>query len=296
MPLLLAGGVERYSLSAADVALICASHAGTSAHVERVAGLLRRGGLRQRELQCGVHRPFDGESAAALDAAGAEPTVLHNNCSGKHSGMLLACRLLGWPVAGYLDQEHPLHQRVLAEVAAVCGIEADTVGVGVDGCSAPCFVTSLEAAARGYGALADPMRTGLSGERIEALTTIVRAMTEVPEMVSGPGTFTTRLMQVTQGRVLGKEGAEGVYAVAIRGPVALGMVLKIADGADRVRPAVVLDLLRQLGSLSRQELDELRPFHRPAIENRNGVEVGHVLSDVALEEVDLTIAGGGVEA
>jgi L-asparaginase II len=126
----------------------------------------------------------------------------------------------------------------------------------------------------------------LSAERAAVLTSIAEAMTGFPEMVAGPETFTTRLMEVTQGRVLGKEGAQGLYAVAVRGPVGLGMVVKIADGGDRARPGVVLDLLRQLGSLSQDELVALETFHQPAIRNRNGVEVGRVIADVPLEEVD----------
>jgi L-asparaginase II len=105
-------------------------------------------------------------------------------------------------------------------------------------------------------------------------------------MVSGPGTFTTRLMEVTGGRVLGKEGAEGIYATAVRGPVALGMVLKIADGNSRGWPGAVLDLLRQLGSLSEEELTALEVFHRGVIRNRRGIEVGRVVPDVELKEVN----------
>jgi len=293
MPLLLSGGIERFSLSMADIALICASHAGTQAHIERVAGLLRRGGLRQDQLKCGIHRPFDSESAKTLDAAGLGPTALHNNCSGKHTGMLLACRSLDLPLGDYLDPDHPLHQRVRAELAGVCRVDAASIGMGVDGCSAPCFVTSLVAAARGYAALADPSHAGLSDDRVEALEAIGEAMTSAPEMVAGSGTFTTRLMEVTRGRVLGKEGAQGVYAVAVRGPVALGMVIKIADGGDRARPGVVLDLLRQLGSLSQSELGAMETFHRPTIRNRNGIDTGRVIADVRLEEVDSAAAQGG---
>ena len=50
-------------------------------------------------------------------------------------------------------------------------------------------------------------------------------MTSCPEMVAGPGRFTTRLMEGTAGGVLAKEGADGFYAASVRGPVALGLAL-----------------------------------------------------------------------
>ncbi len=232
LPLLEAGGVERWDLEAADIALVCASHRGRPEHVERVAGLLGREGLGEDLLQCGRHAPFDEQAAAALADRGEEPGGLHNNCSGKHAGMLLACRLLDWPLATYLEPDHPLQRRIVEGLAELCGVEPVSVGVAVDGCSAPCFHLSLEAAARGYAALADPAAAGLPEERAGALRTVAEAMAAAPEMVAGAGAFTTRLIEATGGRILGKEGAQGVYAVAVRGPVALGMVLKIGDGSE----------------------------------------------------------------
>jgi L-asparaginase II len=286
MPLLVAGGVDRLGLSAEDVALICASHNGTQAHVERVEDLLRRGGFASRDLQCGVHAPFDEATATRLAREGTGPSALHNNCSGKHAGMLLTCRLRGWPTDTYLEVDHPLHRAVLGELSAVCGVAPDAVGIGIDGCSAPCFSIELAAAARGFARLAEPTGGALSDERVEALRIIADSMAVRPEMVAGPGTFTTRLMEETGGRILGKEGAQGVYAVAVRGPVPLGLVVKIADGWDRARSTVVLDLLRQLGSLGEDEASALSSFHEPAIYNRRGLEVGRVVSSVEIERLE----------
>jgi L-asparaginase II len=143
----------------------------------------------------------------------------------------------------------------------------------------------LAAVARGYAVLAHPEAGGLSGEPAAAVQRIVRAMTGEPAMVAGPGRFTTRLMEVTGGRVLGKEGAEGFYGLAVRGPVALGIALKIADGGERCRDGVVLDVLRQLGSLSGAEFEALADFHSPVLHNHRGVRVGEVRPEVDLEEV-----------
>lgn len=285
LPLLESGGRERFDLAAADIALICASHAGTEAHVRRAAALLERGGFGPEDVQCGAHPPYDEESRRSLLERGESPGALHNNCSGKHAGMLLACRQLGLPTDDYLDPHHPLQQRILSALAELCGLEADQIGIGVDGCSAPCFHLPLAAAARGYAVLAAPDAVPLDDCRRRALATIVDAMTGVAAMVSGPGRFTTRLMEVSGGRLLGKEGAEGVYAVAIRGPVALGLALKVADGGERCRDGVVLEALRQLGVLSGAELEELAGFYRPELRNHAGRVVGRIVPELELDEV-----------
>ncbi len=292
LPLVLAGGAERFSLAAADLALICASHAGRPEHVERAAALLARGGLDAGHLRCGAHPPLDAAAARELAARGSAPGPLHNNCSGKHAGMLLACRLLELPLAGYLDPDHPLQRRILGHVARFAGLDPADVGVGTDGCGAPAFHLPLAAAARGYAALVAPelaagLDAGAEGDAAAvagAAGRIVAAMTEVPEMVAGPGRFTTRLMRATGGRLLAKEGAEAFYAVGVRGPVALGLALKIADGGERARDGVVIDLLRQLGCLSAEEFAELADRRRPPVVDRRGGVVGEVVPDFELAE------------
>ncbi len=285
LPLVLAGGLERWELSASDLALICASHRGTPAHTERATALLARIDLGEDDLGCGPHWPYDEASCEALRSSARPPGRLHNNCSGKHAGMLLACRMLGYPTGSYRSPEHPLQERILSTVAATCCLDEEEISLAVDGCGLPTFRVSLEALARGYAVLADPVAAGASDEIAGAFTTIVEAMTTVPEMVAGPGAFTTRLMEATGGRILGKEGAESLYAVAVRGPEPFGLVVKIADGGERARGGVVLDLLRTMDALSPAELEELAEFEEPVIENAAGDPVGRVVSSVELERL-----------
>lgn len=285
LPLVEGGGLAAFDLDAADLAIVCASHSGRPEHVERVAALLARAGLSPEQLACGVHWPYDAEARRTLREAGERPTVLHNNCSGKHTGMLMACKLAGWPLESYLDPEHPLQQMISRAVAELIGVTAEEIEMAVDGCGAPCFYMSLNQAARAYAALADPELAGCGAPRAEALRRIAEAMASAPAMIAGAGEFTTRLIEVTGGRVIGKEGAEGFYALAIRGPVALGAAFKIADGGDRARPGAALELLRQLGSLAESEMEKLRSYYAPEVRNRGGVAVGRIVNELELETV-----------
>jgi L-asparaginase II len=168
-------------------------------------------------------------------------------------------------------------------VARACGVEPASVRRSIDGCSAPTFELPLEALARGYAALAAPQASGLDRERAAALGRLAAAMGARPDLVAGAGRFTTALGVASAGRLVGKEGAEGVYAVAVRGPVALGVAIKIADGAERPRDVVVLELLRQLGVLSGAEARELAAFDRPRLRNHRGLDVGAIVAELELE-------------
>jgi len=270
-------------LAPADLALICASHGGTPAHAERAASLLERGGFTVDDLLCGAHPPFDRESARRLREAGEAPTPLHNNCSGKHAGMLLACRVLDLPSADYVDPEHPLQRQIRERLALAAGVAPETIGLGVDGCSVPAFHLPLAAAARAYAALAAPEESGLPAEVAAALARVRQAMAAEPTMVAGPGRFTTRLIEATAGRVIGKEGAEGFYGVAVRAPRPYGVALKIADGGERGRDGVVIELLRQLGVLSDGEMAALADLRGAEITSVRGKAVGRI--DPSLELV-----------
>src|SRR5688500_16317449 len=108
IPLLEYGGVAEFDLTGEEIALTCASHGGEPVHVAAAAALLRKGELDEEDLLCGSHLPYDEKAAADLRAAGESPTPLHNNCSGKHAGMLLATQLMDVPSAHYIDAGHPL--------------------------------------------------------------------------------------------------------------------------------------------------------------------------------------------
>lgn len=286
LPLLLAGGEAAFALGAADLALLCSSHSGTPEHRRRTLSLLERGGFAAGDLLCGAHRPLGEETARAEELTGTSWSALHNNCSGKHAGMLLACRRLGFDPAGYIAADHPLQRRIVGELGAILGLPESFAPCGVDGCSAPTFVLPLALLARAFACLAAPaVAPGVSGHegaRAAALGRLCAAMGEHPEMVAGPGRFTTALIAATAGRLVGKEGAEGVYVVAARGSRPLGIAIKIADGSERCRDLVVLELLDRLGLLAVAEREALAAYDRPVMRNHRGIVVGEIRADFDL--------------
>lgn len=231
---------------AADLALVCASHWGEEFHLARVRRMLRDGGLDESALGCPPGLPLHEGARDAVLAAGGGPAPIQMNCSGKHTGMLLTCRAAGWPLAGYLDPDHPLQQQLRAAVARATG--APVAAVGVDGCGAPLFAAPLTGLARAFQAL-------VAAAPGSAERTVADAMRANPELVAGtgPDAGDTRLMAGVPG-LLAKSGAEGVAAVAM--PGAGAVALKIDDGAARARLPVLVSALRRLG-LAAPVLDRL---------------------------------------
>ena len=281
LPFLLAGGVEHYGLSVQELALICSSHSGTDEHMTAVAKLQQKVGIPESQLQCGVHPPYHAATAERMKKSGQTPTPNCNNCSGKHTGMLAYAKLRGWPLDSYLEPSHPLQQEILALFADLAGLPSSQLFVGTDGCSAPIWAAPLYNTALAYAKLIDP--TGLPAAQQQACEQVRAAMIAFPDMVAGPQRFDTALMQAAAGRILSKGGAEGFQAFGLRpgalaaGSPAMGIALKIADGDARtwVCHAVAVEVLRQLGALSAQELVALAAFGPGrTISNWRGTPVG----------------------
>ncbi|MFZ5903289.1 MAG: asparaginase [Chloroflexota bacterium] len=275
LPFVERGGARTFGLTPRELALICASHEGSDEHVQVARDIQARVGIDENNLQCGVHMPGDVTTYKALIARGEKPTANRNNCSGKHSGMLAHAKMRGLPLETYLENDHPIQQDILAAFAEMCEYPREKVELGIDGCSAPNFAVPLYNAALAFARLCDPH--DLPAARAEACRAITSAMTSHPEMVSGRGEFDCRLMQVGQGKIVCKRGAEGYQAVGLLpgalGPDSpgIGIAFKVSDGdllfrtiniqpLNRVRPAVTLEILRVLGALSESQLKELAEF------------------------------------
>jgi len=228
------------------------------------------------------------------------PGAVCSNCSGKHAGMLAGARSIGATLADYHLPSHPLQQHVKRVVAEVCDLPEAGVEWSIDGCNLPTPAFPLERLARLLVKLADARDradapNAATGTRTQALAQIYRAMTSYPELVAGEGRFCTALMRAFAGALVGKVGAAGSYAIGMRasaataphtGGPALGIAIKIEDGDQTALYATVVEVLRQLGIGSAEQIGQLNKFDAPRIVSTMGVETGYVAPQFALERVD----------
>ncbi len=265
--------IDRFHHSPEELALACASHHGEDAHVDNVAHFLDRMGLSVSDLECGAHMPTNGKARAALRAAGAEPSALHNNCSGKHSGMLSVALAMGVPTAGYVAREHDVQKAVRAAVEYVIGEDLTEDRCGTDGCSIPTWAAPLRAWAQGFARMATGK--GLDNGHAAGAKLLFDAATSHPHLVAGTGHLDTLVMQAFQGRVMQKGGAEGVQCGAIRDR-GWGYALKCDDGNMAASHAMVAGLLLKYADPDAAQKDVLEQFARQPTRNVRGTLVGEM--------------------
>lgn len=286
MPFVESGGLDHFGFGERELALMCASHCGEEFHTTTVQAMLDRIGLDKSALMCGIHAPINKAAAARLDAAGEKPTTLHSNCSGKHTGMLAMARFLGVDHEGYTEPEHPVQQRILALLSEFMDVPANTIILASDGCTVPTFGLPLYNFALGLARLVQPDRWAPA--RQAACRRVVHAMYTYPEMVSGTDRLDTDLMRVAGGSLICKGGAEGYLAVAVLPTAAFprgaGIAFKVIDGdqTSRARPAITIEVLRQLGVLDKKQVKTLASYHTAPVKNGRGAVVGEVRAEFSL--------------
>ncbi len=270
----LSGAADRYGATEEELAVVCASHGAEEVHLAAVRSLLGKGGLDPAVLRCGIHPPACTRAAVDLARSGGRPEVLHNNCSGKHTGMVLTALHRRWPLETYLDPAHPLQMENRRNLALLAGMAPEAIGLGVDGCSAPNFAIPLENAAAAFGRLSSP-DASLPPAHAAAARRIASAMMTHPRLVAWQGEGDAALMGAAPGKVVSKLGAEGVQGVGVPGR-GLGIALKVEDGAARPRLPLTVALLRAAGVLSAEEAAAVGSPAEVVLRNHRGIEVGRM--------------------
>ncbi len=218
------GTLDRYGLNDRDLAIMCASHQGTTVQARQAFNILWRSDIEPSALQC--------------PTPPGKRSPLEHNCSGKHAGMLAVCRQRNFPLTTYLQHNHPVQSLILSKVSELLRMPSAEFINAHDDCGAPTYFMQLAQMATLYAHLA-------SGNSLD-LERIVRAMTHHPNLVSGEGGFDSELMRLSEGEIVSKSGAEGIQCVGRVGE-GLGLAIKVLDGAKRAKHAAAIYLLKQMG-------------------------------------------------
>jgi len=266
LPVIESGAADRFGLTGEEIALCCASHNGEAAHQRVARSLLAKAGNAEALYECGAHWPYHEDTRLALIRHGGSCLAVHNNCSGKHAGMLALARQLGAEPHGYAQPDHPVQRLIAMTMGALCDVDLDAQPSGIDGCSVPTWAIPLRNLALGFARFANP--------DVAAARRIIEAVRAHPFMVGGTGDFDTLIMEAVP-RLFIKTGAEGVYCACIP-HAGLGIALKIDDGASRAAEVAIASVLAGLDVWSAEEKATLEGFRHHGLVNWRKFEVGEV--------------------
>lgn len=263
------GIAKAYNLTDEECASLSGSLNGEPFQVEIVRSMLKKAELSEDYLQCGSMYPTHKNSAELLKKEGKEPKPIYHNCSAKHAGMLLASKLIGFPLDSYLEFDHPLQKLILKTVSEFCEISESEIKNVIDGCGAPVFFMPLKNLALGY--------KNLCISTDETVQSLINAVKKYPLMIAGNERLCTDLIKNTKGKVFAKIGADGVYS-AFHSDLKQGLAIKIEDGSTKPLFVMFLTLLKERNWINDEEFQTLSKYWRINVKNSKNQVVGEYVA------------------
>lgn len=273
IPLIVNGGIQQFNLTPKEIAVMCGSHNAEAEHLETVRSILQKIGCNEDDLNCGAQYPTYKKDADEMLIQGMKPGPIHNNCSGKHAGMLASCKLLGTDIKNYLHAEHPAQQEIRKVCALFYEYPEVEMTIALDGCSAPIFSIPVYNQALAYKNLVSAKKFGAAYE--DACMIIINAISAYPQMIAGTKRYCTDMMKITAPRVIGKTGAEGIFCMAFT-KEKIGICIKIDDGKMLPQYNVAQALLEASGLFNEEQLSPIHHYRQQEIKNFSKLITGEI--------------------
>ena len=283
LPVIYSGAADKYKLTDKEIAIMASSHNGEEKHTKLIYSILNKINLNEKNLLCGAYPIFrkSANNFLTQDKTNAKP--IYNPCSGKHVAQLTLCQYYGWSVNDYYKLEHPVQQMILDVVAQITEYPKEKIYLGIDGCGVPVFGLPIKNMSFAYTRIVNwellPLKYQKASKRI------VTSMIKYPEIVGGTDRFDTDLMRISEGTLLAKSGADGVFCIGIRNNnnnKGIGITIKMESGNMIFVPMVVIQVLSQLKILSKEKLNQLEKYCPSCVKNYRNEKVGSFISDFEL--------------
>ncbi|MGZ3789288.1 MAG: asparaginase [Bacteriovorax sp.] len=259
------GAYSSLGLDLRHLALASSSHYADKVHTDLVHEWLQKLNLSEENLRCGAQVPSRESVRDLLIRQNLKPHRGHNNCSGKHCGILSVCRHKNYDIKNYDSIAHPVQHDLIKTLSEVYEYDLQKSPYGIDGCGIPTIAVPLYNLTLAHINLA----------KRDSGKLILEAIAKHPDLISGDANFCTEVTRATEGLVFAKTGAEGVFC-ALSPVHDIYLSLKVRDGATRASQFAIAALLKEFGCFTKGQENLLEKFLKPKIKNWEGLDVGEM--------------------
>ena len=221
--------IKDYKITESELAIFSGSHTGTKKHCEIIKNLLKRLDLKLSDLKTEPIYPLDMRVLK-------KPSKLSNNCSGKHSMMLIMSKYSGADY-NYLDVNHPIQQLIKKKQEELSGYKSDTLTF--DGCGTPLWGLPYKNAIKAYFNL-------FHTEKYEKL---IRSILKHPDIFGGFKRTDSDIIKKSKGSLFSKTGAGGLLLIYNFKEDEI-LLIKMAHDDNFARELIAYNILNELGWLN----------------------------------------------
>ena len=277
IPFASSGAIKKYSLSKKQIALSCSSHIGEEFHLRELSNWFKKLKIPLQSLKCGIHNPINLASSNKLLLSGSKPNQLHNNCSGKHLGMLSATIMNKLDIKSYLDFTHPVQKDIRRKLEIFSESKIKKNNFSLDGCSAPQYGLKIKDVARALINLNKSIKNKFSYSDI--IINLMSAILNNPKYIGGTNNLDSDLISISDKKIFCKGGAEGIFLFVHLKNNIVG-VLKVKDGNQRALPSSLIAVLDKLKILPSERVQALKRKQIAKIRNHAGNIIGSIFTEL----------------
>lgn len=252
LPLIINGGIEKFGLSEKELTVMSASHKGEDFHIETIENLMKRTNILESSLYCPEILPGYVRNPALSEVKELFARKIYYNCSGKHVGLMLSSRILGFSEKDYQLVNHPIQKEIVKLIKYFSDFD-DEVKIGIDGCGVPVYTVDLKGCAIAYLKLAYPDL--IEDDKIrEATVKLTTAISHHPTYIGGTNTLDDIVN--SDPNLIGKIGAQGLYTVGLKHEK-IGICFKMYDGNPANQAFVLANILKRINYSNKVTIDKL---------------------------------------
>ncbi|NRA66520.1 MAG: asparaginase [Pseudobacteriovorax sp.] len=212
------------------------SHSAQPFHLETIDRWLSELPISENQLICPPSRPYDVASSHCLPhPENQEKKKRFHFCSGKHLYLLKCCERLGLPFEGYHLPDHPIQSQIRSFLEEKIGKESQWV---TDSCGLPSLVASIETQANLWAEFGED--TSSASKKLR------HYWGKYPQLTGGFDRLDTEIMLYSEGRLLAKEGADGLLAIQTNGNTEVKhatVLIKSNHGLRKENLGLILNLI-----------------------------------------------------
>ena len=277
LPMIKAKAFKKYNLTNKQIAISCASHCGEAEHIKVLEEWLKKINKSEKILKCGVHNPLNKISSNKLLLSGIKPNQLHNNCAGKHLGMITGCLANKLSINNYLEMNHPYQKLIRECLEYFTNTKINEVQKGVDGCSAPQYAFPMKNLSI---SMINLLKNYSENKKYTIeINFLLKAIMQYPNLTGSKFIYPSQLISATEGKMFAKGGAEGILLFAHL-EKNIGGIIKVNDGNERALPSIANEIFKKFNILNKKELDILSKWSGEIILNHAKEKVGKIYTKI----------------